>query len=482
MSLREKTTSALMWSFSESVFGFLIQLGTTGLLARLLLPKDFGLVAITSIFIALSEIFVQGGFAFSLIQKNNPDIEEYSTVFYSNIVLSIFFYSIIIIFANAIGNFYDETALPSLIRVSALLLIINAAATIPVTVLKKELRMKELAKYRLIGNIISGAIAIILAYKGAGVWSLVVRSFIQSSFFLVLTLYKSRWVPTLEYSIRKLGFLFNFSSKIFLGQIIDSIYTNIYYAVIGKYYNSTTLGYYYQADKIKSLSISSITSSIFQVLFPSFSLLEQNTLKLKKSFLVIVENISCIIFPLLFGIIISAQMIIRVLLSTKWLPAVPFLQLLIISALFLPFNAIMSTLIMSIGKSEINLKIELISKIIASLFIIWGIGIGIYAMITGIIISYLIQFILYSSHLHKYLDISLNEILLSISPFFFSSVIMSFPLIFINKYINLPLAPKLLIIIILAIILYLIPVFMFSKQNIYIFQIIKTAYKKLVSR
>lgn len=472
MSLRKKTTSALIWSFSESAFSFLIQLITTAFLARLLLPRDFGLIAITSIFISFSEIFIQGGFAFSLIQKSKPDSEEYSTVFYSNIVFSIFFYLIISIFASAIGDYYDETALPNLIRVSAFLLIINAASTVPATVLKKELRMKEMAKFRLAGNIISGAIAIILAYKGAGVWSLIIRSLTQSSFFLVFTLYKSRWLPTLEYSIIKLGLLFNFSSKIFLSQIIDSIYSNIYYAVIGKYYNSTTLGYYYQAEKIKSLSISSITNAIFQVFFPSFSLLEQNALRLKKSLLEILKNISSIIFPLILGLIILAKIIIIIFLSDKWLPVVPYLRLLLISALFLPFLATMGTLIMSLGKSNINLRIEITTKLIATVFIIIGVRYGIYVMITGIIFAFFVQFWLNVYYLIKFLDIKIKEIVLCMFPYFIASLIMGVLIILINFLVSWTIFLKLSIILFASIFSYILLIFLFNSQDIYMFRFI----------
>ncbi len=272
-----KTLSGLVWSLIEFVINTGAHLFIYIILARIIQPSDYGLVGMVSIFIAFSMIFINSGFSQALIRKIDVSKEDYSTVFFFNLTISIILYLIFFFFAGVISEFFSEHALILILRILTIVIIINAFSIIPETILVKKIDFKTLAKVSLISNIISGLIAVLLAYSGFGIWSLVLYT-LSTSFFkgFLLWIY-IKWIPLLTFNVKSFKESFTFGSKLFISGIIDTVYNNISPLLIGRFYSTSELGYYTNAYNINTLISSLISSSIQRVTYPVLSSIQYTT-------------------------------------------------------------------------------------------------------------------------------------------------------------------------------------------------------------
>lgn len=280
-SLKEKTIVGLLWSFSDLIANQGIQFIIQVILARLLAPKDFGIIGMITVFIAISQSFIDSGFSNALIREKKPSQEDYSTVFYFNLIMAILMYIILFISAEAVGSFFEEPQLMDILRVISLVLIINSFGLIQRTMLTKNINFKTQTKINLISSISSGIIAVIFAYMGFGVWSLVIRTLSMQFIQSILLCISNRWVPSLLFSIDSFKRLFGFGWKLLISGIINTLYDNLYFLIIGKVFSAVELGYYTNAQKLRDVASQSITSSVQKVSYPALSSIKEEEEKLR---------------------------------------------------------------------------------------------------------------------------------------------------------------------------------------------------------
>jgi len=444
-SLKQKTISGLTWSFIENFANQGIQFIVGIILARLLTPDEFGLIGMIAIFIAVSQSFIDSGFSSALIRKKECNDNDYPTVFFYNLAAGITLYLILFFLATPISNFYNQPILKSLIRVLGLSLIIRSFTIIQFVILTKRLDFKLHAKISVLATLISGVIGIVMAYKGFGVWSLVIRT-VTTAFFTSLFLWIwNRWKPPFVFSISSFKELFGFGSKLLLSGLIDTIYNNIYYLIIGKFFSAKELGYYTRADTIKDIPSKNINGVVSKVTYPVLSSLQDDKIALKAAYRRIIKSVMLITFVLMIGLAAIAEPMIVTLIGDKWLPCVIYLQMLCFSGMLYPLHALNLNMLKVEGRSDLFLKLEIIKKIIAVPVILTGILWGIKAMIGGMIVLSLIAYYLNSYWSGKFINYSTKDQILDITPSFLIAIFMGIIVYLTGMILNFGSLPKFLI-------------------------------------
>ena len=418
MTLRQKTINGLKWSFVDTFAnqGFQFIIGI--ILARLLVPKDFGLIGMLIFFIAISQSFIDSGFSQALIRKKDCKQVDFNTAFFFNLLVGIAFYLILFFSASLIADFFREPQLFSLIRVLGLVLLINAFGLIQRTILIKEINFKLQTKISLIASFISGAVGIGMALNGFGVWSLVYKTITQQLATTFLFWLWNKWKPTAAFSVQAFKDLFQFGSKLLASGLIDTTYQNIYYLIIGKYFSATDLGYYTRADEFRKIPSQNLNGIIGRVSYPVLSSIQDEPEKLKSAYKKLIQTTMYITFVLMIGLAATAEKVILVLIGEQWLPAVPYLQLLCFVGMLYPLHALNLNMLKVKGRSDLFLRLEVIKKTLAVPTIIIGILFGIKIMIVGMIVNSVIAYYLNSYWSGKLIGYTVREQISDIySPF-----------------------------------------------------------------
>lgn len=472
-SLKLKIFSSLIWKFLErggtQGIQFILQL----VLARLLSPKDYGVVAIITVFIAISTVFVQGGLNIALIQKQEIDEEDISSVFYVSLVIAIIIYLILWIFAPTIANFYKLLELTSILRVMGLTLFLNAFNSIQSAIISKNMEFKKLF-YSSLGAIIpSGILGIILAYKGLGVWSLVYQQLINQFFVCIILWFTVKWSPSLIFSLKKVKKLFSFGSKLLCSSLIDTIYRELINLIIGRVYPPAMLGYYNRGDQFPKVIVSNFNGSIQSVIFPALASVQHDRKKIKEIMRRAIMMSSYIIFPAMIGLMIISEPMVRLVLTDKWLLCVPYLRVFCVSYALWPVHTANLQAINAIGRSDIFLKLEIIKKIMGVIIILITSKYGAYMMAIGTVVNSIFSSFINSYPNKKLLNYSYMEQIKDIFPSFIISILMGVVIYFIQllKYSDL-------VILILQIlsggIIFIILSFIFKNESfLYLLDIIK---------
>lgn len=398
MSLKQKTLSGLTWSFIDTIAkqGFVFIIGIV--LARLLSPKEFGLIGMTTIFITLSQTFIDSGFGQALVRKQNCTQEDYSTVFFYNLVIGFFMFVILFFLAHPISIFFNEPQLKLIIQVLSTGIIIKSITVIHLVILIKRIDFKTQTIISILASIGSGAFGIYLAYSGYGVWSLVVKTLSNFTLTSVLLWIFNKWSPSLVFSIKSFKELFSFGSKLLVSTLLKKGFENIYLLVIGKFFSATELGFYTRADQFKGLSSNNITVVIQRVSYPALASIQDNMVQLKLAYRRLLKSTILITGFLMVGLAVISQPIILVLIGSKWLPSVELLQLLCIVGFLYPILEINKNMLKVKGRSDIILRVEIFLKILAVPVILVGIHFGIKILILGMITLSLISVIINSHY------------------------------------------------------------------------------------
>jgi O-antigen/teichoic acid export membrane protein len=418
MSLRKKTLSGMFWSFTDYAGNQLVQFVIGIILARLLTPSDYGLVGIVMVFIIISQTFVDSGFSQALIRKLVIDQKDYSTVFFFNISISTFIYLIIILISPFIGSFFQQKEIVSILRVLSLILIIDSFMIVQKIILIKNIDFKMQAKLSMISNIASGIIGITMAYYGFGVWSLVYRTILNSIFLSSLLWIFTKWKLTFEFSFESLKEMFNFGSKLLISSLLNNIYNNVNYFIIGKYFPMNELGFYTRADQFKNLMSNNLTMTIQRVSYPALASIQNDKSQLKYAYRSIIKLTMFISFSLMFGMAAIAKPMIMTLIGVKWLGCVEYLQLLCFAGVLYPLQALNSNILIVKGRSDLYLKLEIIKKILVVPVIILGIALGIKAMIVGMIVNSVIAYYINAFYSGKLISYSIKAQFIDIFPSF----------------------------------------------------------------
>lgn len=445
MSLKQKTVSGITWSFIDTFARLGITFVVGIILARLLEPREFGLVGMISIFIAISQSFIDSGFTQALIRKQDCTQADYSTVFFFNLGTGILFYIILFFSAGIISSFFNEPKLILIIRVLALSLIINAISIVQRAILIKNINFKLQTKISIISATISGAIGIWMAYNGYGVWSLVLQNLTGYAFITILLWVWNIWNPSLIFSKESFKEMFSFGSKLLVSGLIDTTYRNIYLLIIGKFFAATELGYFTRAEQFSNLPAQNITGVIQRVSYPVLTTIQDDKSQLKAAYKKLIRSTMLITFTMMLLLAAVAKPLILVLIGKKWLPAVIYLQLLCFGTLLYPLHALNLNMLNVQGRSDLFLKLELIKKILAVPVIVIGIYYGIIALIIGMIILSFISYYINSFWSGKHIDYTITEQLKDILPSFILSLFISVIVFFIGSIINVSNTLKLFI-------------------------------------
>lgn len=425
MSLKQKTVSGLFWSFIDSFADVGMQFIVGIILARILSPREYGLIGMLTVFIAVSQSFIDSGFSNALIQKKKCSQDDYSTVFIFNLVISLFCYIILFVFSGYISAFYNEPILKPLIQVLGIGLVINSFGLIQRTILTKEINFKTQTKITIIASLGSGAVSLFLAIKGFGVWSLVALTLVRYGMTSLFLWIWSNWKPKLIFSQNSFKALFSFGSKILLSGLIDTIYKNIYYLIIGKFFSAKELGFYTRADHFKNWPSNYITTIIQRVTFPVLSTIQDDLPQLKEYYTKIIRASMLITFTLMLGMAAIARPMVIALIGEKWLPSVIYLQMLCFVGMFYPLHAINLNMLKVQGRSDLFLKLEIMKKSLAVPVIFIGIFWGIKVMIVGMMVNTIIAYYLNSYWSGRKIGYPMKEQIKDILPSFWLALILS---------------------------------------------------------
>jgi len=422
-SIKQKTITGLKWSTAESFSSQGIRFIISIFIARVLSPSDYGIIGMVMIFIEISGVFVGGGFSAALIQKQNRTDTDFSTVFYYNIAISLFFYFLLFITAPFIASFYGIEILTPLIRVIGLNVIIGAFGAIQNTILNIKIDFKTQTKITFISLIISGAVGITMALKGYGVWTLAVQSLIQTFISTGLVWIFIHWKPIRVFSGNSFRELFGFGSKLMLSGLIDATYNNIYQVIIGKLFTSADLGFFTRAKMLAQQPSWSLTAVIQRVTFPILSEMQNDLLLLGSNYRKLLKMSAYVIFPLMMLLCALGKPLIEILLTDKWLPALPLLQILCFGYMFYPIHAINLNLLKVKGRTDLFLKLEIIKKTVTTFILVVTAPLGVLVMCIGIVVSSLIALVINTYYTGKLINIGFFEQIRDILPIMILSVV-----------------------------------------------------------
>ena len=438
MTLKQKTLSGLKWSFADSFVNQGIQFIVGIILARLLSPSEFGLIGMITVFIAISQTFIDSGFTQALIRKNDCTQKDYSTVFYFNLLVGLVFYIILFFSAGTISNFYNEPQLLLLVRVLGINLLINAAGLIQRTILTKRINFKLQTKISIIASVLSGIIGITMAYLGFGVWSLVCKTVAQNVFITLMLWLWNKWKPIITFSLKSFKEMFSFGSKLLVSSLINALSNNVYYIMIGKFFSAKELGFYTRADQFNNLPSANLTSIIQRVSYPVLSSIQNDSEKLKMAYKKLIKNTMFVAFILMIGLAAIAKPFIITLIGTKWLPSVPYLQLLCFSGMFYPLHALNLNILQVKGRSDLFLKLEIIKAILTIISILIGAFFGIIIMLISLVVISIIAYFINSFWSGKLINYPVKEQIKDILPSFFLAafmgIIIAIPAYFLSLY------------------------------------------------
>jgi teichuronic acid exporter len=424
-SLKQKAVSGMLWSFSDSMSTQVVQFVVGIVLARILSPAEFGLIGMITVFLAITQSLVDSGFGQALIRKKDADDADFSTVFYFNLIAGIFFFAIFCLLAPIIARFYSQPELTDISRALGIIILINATSITQRTKLARKVNFRQLMKINLAAAIISGTVAIIMALRGYGVWSLVWRSIIGSVVQAILLWYSNKWIPRLIFSKKSFKSLFSFGSKLLVSGLIDTLYRNIYLLIIGKFFSAAELGFYTRADQFSRLASQNLTGTVQRVSYPVLSMVQDDNERLKAGYKKLILSIMFITFVIMLGMAAIARPMIITLIGTKWLPSVEYLQLLCIGAMLFPLHALNLNILNVKGRSDLFLKLEVIKKALAVPVIIFGVFMGIRAMLIGMIILSFTAYFINSFYSGRLINYPVREQITDIMPSFLLSLTVS---------------------------------------------------------
>ncbi len=433
MSLRKQATSGLVWTFAEQfgnqIIGFVISL----VLARILLPSEFGLIGMIAILVGLGRVLVHSGLTQSLIRNKDCDQEDYSTVFYFNLGSSLIIYVLVYFLAPFVADFYDQTILTKIIRIYCLTFVLTAFSAVQMARLTKKMNFKIQTLITLPANIIGGAAGIVMAYSGFGVFSLVWSQVIISTVSTAQVWFYSKWKPVLVFNLEKFKEHFNYGYKLAISGVIEVLFKNAYILVIGKFFSPAQVGFYTRAETMKHLPVSNISNALNKVTFPLFASIQQDDLRLKRVYKQLMQMVVFVISPVLIFVAVLAEPTFRFLFTEKWLPAVPYFQILCVTGILQPIHSYNLNVLKVKGRSDLFLKLKLFEKGLITVGILIGLQFGIYGLLYSQVAVSLIIFFMNAHYTDKFIDFPAWEQIKSIMPIIFLSVLCG-SIIYLSDY------------------------------------------------
>mgnify|MGYP000856601895 FL=1 len=435
-SLRQKAITGVAWTAFNKFGTMIISFVSNIILARLLMPDDFGTIGIMMVFVSFANIFVDGGFSMSLIQKKEANQNDFSSVFYLNLLMSVLLYILLFVSAPIIDSFFSGKAITSMLRVIGLILIFNAFSIIQISRLSISLKFREITVYNLIATSVGVIVAIVMALDNYGVWSLVYKTIITGLILSLILWIRSGWRPARQFSIKSVKGLYRFGGFMFLSTFVEVLYAEIQPIIIGKFFSLGQLGYYTQARKIQEIPANGMVSVINTVAFPIYSKLQDQKEKLAQGIRKSLMAMSYVIIPLMILLIILAKPVVLFLLGDKWEEAYPLLQILSIAGIFRIASGNNMNAIQSIGKGKAFFYIQLAKRGVGLFCIIIGSFFGIMGLMWGFALASFLFWAIDSSFCGKYIGYSFIEQLKNLFPIILLSTLVGVAVYFLGTYVG----------------------------------------------
>lgn len=468
-----KIFSNFIWRFAERCGAQLVTFIVSIVLARILTPSDYGTIALVTVFTTILQVFIDSGLSTALIQKKDADDLDFSSVFYFNFVICIILYLIMFVSAPFIADFYKDSSLVSIVRVISLTLVISGVKGVQQSYVSRHMLFKRFFFSTLGGTIFSAVLGIIMAYAGFGVWAIVFQQLSNNAIDTLILWITVKWRPIKKFSWSRLKNLLSFGWKMLASSLLDTVYNNLRNMIIGKLYTSADLAFYNQGDKFPKLIVTNINTSIDSVLLPTMSNEQDNHVRVKDMTRRAIKISTYIMAPLMIGLAFCAKPIVQIVLTDKWLPCVPYLQIFCISYLFWPIHTANLNAIKAMGRSDLFLKLEVIKKFIGMILLLITMNISVMAMAYSLLISGLISQVINSWPNRYLLKYSYIDQIKDILPNIVMALIMGVFVYFIN-YLNLSVLVSLMVQIILGGIIYLVlSIFTKNDSFIYLINILK---------
>jgi len=452
---KQSVFSNMIWRFAERCGAQIVQFIVSIVLARILAPEAYGIIALVTVFTTILQVFVDSGLGNALIQKKDADDLDFSTVFYTNIVICLVLYIGIFIASPTIARFYDDLNLIPVIRVLSLTLVISGVKNVQQAYVSKKMIFKKFFFATLLGTIGAAFLGVIMAINGMGVWALVAQQLFNLSLDTIILWITVKWRPKLCFSFKRLKKLFSFGWKLLVSSLIDTVYNNVRQLLIGKLYSSADLAYYNRGKQFPNLIVQNINNSIDSVLLPTMSQEQDNKEKVKNMTRKAIKTSVFIMAPLMMGLAFTSKNVVTLILTEKWLECVPYLCIFCITYMFYPIHSANLNAINAMGRSDLFLKLEIIKKIVGIVLLLVTIKINVLAMALSLLVSSVISQIINSWPNKKLLGYSYIDQLKDILPSIMLAIFMGV-VVYIIGFIKLPTILSLILQIIVGIIVYIV--------------------------
>lgn len=440
---KKKVISSLIWKFLERGGVQGVQFGLSIVLARLVSPSDYGMVAILLVFIQIANVFIQSGFNTALIQKKDADELDFSSVFYLSLVVAFLLYFLLFFVSPFIAEYYSQPSLTPLLRVISISLFFGAINSVQSAYVSKTMQFKRFFFSSMGAVLGSGILGIFLAFNGYGVWALVFQQLSNIIITCFILWFTVKWRPSLMFSIKRVKSLFSFGWKLLCSALLDTVFRNIYNLIIGRVYSSEQLGVFNRGQQFPQVIATNLDGAIQSVMLPMLSANNDKVDEVKKITRRSISMSAYILMPCMFGLAAIAKPLVEMLLTEKWLPCVPFLQLACISYALYPIHTANLTGINALGRSDIFLKLEILKKILTVINLVITIPLGISAMAIGQVIQGVISTFINAYPNKKLMNYSYLEQIKDLFPSYGISIIMgmlvwSMNFLSFNIYVLLP--------------------------------------------
>ena len=461
--LRGKAKRGFIWNTVERIVSNGIQFILTVILARLLSPNDYGIIAMPAIFLAIAQVLIDSGFANALIRKPDLNEKDLSTAFYFNAIVGVVAYLLLFATSPLIASFFNTPILSKLLKFSAFVVFLNSLGIVQQALLTKRMDFKSQAGISAISTFTSGAIGVWMAYSGYGVWALVFQQVSAALFRVALLWIYGKWYPIWVWSQESFHYLWNFGSKVVIIGILDSIYNNVYAFIIGKMYNAKDLGNYTRAQQFAELPANNLSGIVQRVTFPLLSEIQNDDVRLSSIFLRLFEVTSLIIFPLMFFLTAIANPFIIALLGKEWQGCVLMFQILCITRMWVPLNSINLNLLQVKGRTDLLLKVEIAKKIMIALIICLTITHGVTTLLLGFATCGVFAFAINTHYTKKIIGMGYYQQLKVLFPAIIVSIAILVVILAMNQLID-NIYAQLVVDLLLCVLIYFGYMYLFKKN------------------
>lgn len=470
---REKIIAGLLWRFGERITAQAVTLIVSIVLARLLAPADYGILALVMIFITFSEVLINNGFGTALIQKKDADDTDFSTVFYFQMLFALGLYVLMYLASPTIGLFYHNEQIVPVLRVLGLRLIVSAVNNVQHAYVSKHMLFRKFFWSTLFGTFLSAVVGVTMAYKGFGVWALVGQYLTNSIVDMIVIFVTIPWKPKARFSFQRLSSMLSYSWKILINALFDTVYSQIRALVIGRKYSAEDLAYYNKGQQFPSIVENNINMSVESVLFPAIASIQDEYERVKQLLQRSIKISSYVMCPLLIGLALIAKPFIELVLTEKWLPCVPYMQIYCIVLMFNPIHTSNIQAIKAIGRSDIVLKINLVNKAFGIIALLVTYQYGPLYIAYSLLVTTAIGVLVNTFPNRRLLGYGLLEQIGDIAPGILLSLVMAVPVSLLTGLVLNPMVQIILQILLGCIIYIAVSAITKNESFLYIFGMVK---------